>query len=227
MQHANHLVWVLFLVLCTAAAAVIGSRHAGADLRRAPRGAIAYALEDTRGLNIYVVAADDVRVKRSFALPEHARLVVAGQRFNGARPQHIWNIAWSSNGRRLLYLVTRRTGDEVDAPWVVDLWGVDIDGSDQRLLQAQFMDRESPDFALPLEALLLCNPEGRHCERNNHPPRLDGSYSPDGRRVAYREAGIDSTWICVTDAGASREHALEDGECFGDGFFSVPAWSPF
>lgn len=226
MQHAQHLALILFLALSAAVAAVVGSRHANSDARPAPPGKIAFALEDAHGTSIYVVEADDLQVREPLRLPDHAR-VIARRPSSGGLPQHIWNIAWSSDGRRLLYLVSRRTGAAVSAPWVIDLWGVDVDGSNQELMRGNFLPTDSSVGGIPLEALLQCNPEGRRCEPNPHPRRLDGSLSPGGKRVTYRGTGFDSSWICVTDTGAPRERDYPDGRCFGDGFFSIPAWSPF
>lgn len=212
---------VVFFLTCIVVAAAVGRNHRHTGLPGA-QGSIASALGDS----IFNLDPDHARVPNFNEIPADARLVAKQPLTNNAA-QHILSVAWSVDGRRILYLLYRRTRPEPDAAWVTDLWGVDLDGSHQALLQANFMPLQPVLFSKPLEAFLDCGQTGLHCRLLDPPLSLDASPSPDGKRVVYRESGNDSSWICVKDVHARRQRNFNDDTCFGDGFFSLPAWSPY
>jgi Tol biopolymer transport system component len=156
-----------------------------------------------------------VRLGQSFGAPQRF-LFSAGATFFGVR--------WSPNGRELLY--ARRLDERA-----LDLFSLSPGGAPRRLTSS-----------IGLETNAVTSPDGRHVMfaryglgaggpgvfvTNVHGGRIRrlaghgfvGSWSPDGRRVAYPvQEGSRAPKIYIANADGSQPRGLADG--------TQPTWSP-
>jgi hypothetical protein len=223
-----------WLLLAATVAALLGD----AEPTRSTSTTIAFAARTVAGSNLYVMDAR-AATTRTTQVPEAARLVTS---HSGERaPDAIESLAWSPDGQRILYLLNDASGEYPNYERRIDLWSVNRDGSEKRLLQRDFVPLDVAQSRSLTEFIEWDGNGTRYRVRRTLPPpreakafgrNVDLTTSPDGAMAAYREWGIDSNWICVAAADAVEELAGPAGAtgtrfgCFGDGFFTRPEWAP-
>ncbi|TAK66141.1 MAG: hypothetical protein EPO22_04120 [Dehalococcoidia bacterium] len=143
----------------------------------------------------------------------------------------IVGLAWAPDGNSIAYLVGRRVlSGNYNVIDTVDLWRVRIaDGTSDLVAHDVASSREQREYRLD-RAILWIGGNPFMAQQNDWRPVTREPNpefrSPDKKLAASRESGVDSNWICVRPPQQVPSESVGPG-CFGDGFFSLPAWAPF
>jgi hypothetical protein len=172
----------------------------------------------------FAVYAVDVENLREDAAEEGHELRPGDTRKLASLSGGAWAIAFSDDGRTLLYLRASTTVVLPDG-FVLDLWSVPVGGGNETLIQKSFVEW-SP--AMPPLGVLLGQSISHDAQRESG-VSYRAVESSDGRYTAFHAFRVESgrliSNICVTEGGLG-EINLAAARCFDDGNFgaSDPVW---
>jgi hypothetical protein len=228
-SYVIHGVWLLALVGVIAAAAALGNGHPRLPAAATPGHTLYFAMDSRRCTMPHYRCETIYAIDANLLAGYHGdSSLLPGARVVADVPLGVEALGFAPSDGATPHLLYPRFGEihpDGSLGDRIDLWSVNIDGSEQHLVRQNVVSRAD---VFGGRAALPRVPGSIPARAVIHGGAGAGSVrvtSPDGTLSAYLEMGADSSWLCVVP---SKHDDPRFGEgCTGmDGIIGVPAWQP-